>query len=359
MLPLARYKEGKYPPNSHFPRFSSAGPTPAVFKQLQDKQAHTADELRGKKASTEILKQRAAAFQGPPATTAAQPASLPEQFTIHSDDEGSVAEPAHEAKSGVTEGVLRTTSTGLRFVGSAAQAGLKLAKSGFQAADSMITSASARAAESFDQASPAQKAGVLVATAAALAPTAALEAATLGAGLGLGVVGASMAASHMYQAGQGPDGNSITRPMPTQEIQGILAKDSKPFALPPSPNEPYVPEPGERTLLSYDLPGRVGDGGNNGTLVQMLGHGKTRARKKATPAGDSAAPATPTTEEEARAYWQHQSFDKISDELRRMRVPQHSYMGSFSKEFRLNVLLENIGYDLRKEYRGRQRHIPH
>ena len=88
-----RSKAGKYPPNPQFVRFSDAGPAPSEYKRLQDRQVLEKMQER-KKGSLEILKQRAAPYQAAevPQAVVPRPASLPQQFDIHSDyhdvDEG-------------------------------------------------------------------------------------------------------------------------------------------------------------------------------------------------------------------------------------------------------------------------------
>ena len=85
MLGVTRYRPGRYPPSSQFPKFSDAGPAPAEYKRLQDRQASGMLEKmqERKKGSLEILKQRAAPYQAAQAPTAMvpRPAAL-EQFDI-------------------------------------------------------------------------------------------------------------------------------------------------------------------------------------------------------------------------------------------------------------------------------------
>ena len=155
MLPLARYKEGKYPPNSHFPRFSSAGPTPAVFKQLQATQSNAAlEEMREKKkASLEILKQRAAPYQTVETPQVVQrPASLPQQFDIHSDyhdaDEGN---PSSSDMTHTESDLPKPTSRVRKLASAAVRGGLSAASS----VGNGLASAASSASQGLATAAPA------------------------------------------------------------------------------------------------------------------------------------------------------------------------------------------------------------
>jgi hypothetical protein len=153
-----RSKAGKYPPNPQFVRFSDAGPAPAEYKRLQDRQVNGVLEKmqERKKGSLEILKQRAAPYQTAeiPQATVPRPASLPPQeFNIHSDtfhdpDEGnpSSTEATH------TESDLPKPASRVRKLASAAVRG------GLSAASSVgtgLASAASSASQGLVAATPA------------------------------------------------------------------------------------------------------------------------------------------------------------------------------------------------------------
>ena len=153
-----RSKAGKYPLNPQFPRFSAAGPAPAEYKRLQDRQVNGMLEKmqERKKGSSEILKQRAAPYQTAeiPQATVPRPASLPPQeFNIHSDtfhdvDEGnpSSTEATH------TESDLPKPASRVRKLASAAVRG------GLSAASSLgtgLASAASSVSQGLVDATPA------------------------------------------------------------------------------------------------------------------------------------------------------------------------------------------------------------
>ena len=215
--------------------------------------------------------------------------------------------------------------------GAAAAAGsavLNVAGSTFHAADSAMNSMAANAALGVDNIGHMSQAQLLLggaAAAAAVIPQAALESAVLGSTLGT-VGGAA------YLLARGGFRNAMQQAMPS--IQNHATHAMQHMASLPAPPVPEFP------IWGHEIPNAPDDSEGSTRVPLMLGSSSSSSSSSAPPHSHNIA------------YWQHASEEAIEAELTRMRVPRQEWAGR-SRAYKLDVLLENIEYDVHGQYRHR------